>query len=54
MGDEELFNLTEIELNRIKENRIKAYIHAGEYASMLDWDDLTPREQRLAAAYFKN
>lgn len=54
MSDEELFNLSEKELNQIKENRIKAYIHTGEYENMIDWDDLTPHEQRLAAAYFKD
>lgn len=54
MSDEELFNLSEKDLEKIKETRTAAHIRTGEYENMVDWDDLTPHEQRLAASYFKD
>lgn len=54
MSDEEIFNLSPEALQKIKDNRTEAYIHTGEYENMLDWEDLTPHEQRLAAEYFKD
>lgn len=54
MSDEDLFNLSEEELDKIIEYRMVTHIFAGTYEDMVPWDNLTPHEQRLAASYFKD